>query len=348
MILSEFSYKDATGWQIDCLLLNHQNLVVGMNAVGKSKSVQAIGRAIRFIKGDIDSMQGDFICTLLLENSYKLEYSFEISGGVVVAEILRRNNELLINRELYSAKMYGGTISPPASKLVIQVRRDTMLYPEIEEIIKWAEHTSIFVFSNITTSPNSLSPYTISNEPLLPVMYSSLKDEQRRQLLQYLQEMDYAVDRIEPFERENGSKTLLIHENGIDNMMTPFDLSNGMFRVFCVLLFMIYSSTLSDARCMIVDDLGEGLDYMRSTRLGKLMFDYCRKNGIQLIVTSNDSFLMDTISLEYWNILRRTGSRVSSLNCKKDPELFEKFARTGLSNFDMLSSNFVVNHKGNE
>ena len=97
MILSEFSYKDATGWQIDRLLLNHQNLVVGMNAVGKSKSVQAIGHTIRFIKGDIDSMQGDFICTLLLENSYKLEYSFEISGGVVVAEILRRNNELLIN-----------------------------------------------------------------------------------------------------------------------------------------------------------------------------------------------------------------------------------------------------------
>jgi len=114
--------------------------------------------------------------------------------------------------------------------------------------------------------------------------------------------------------------------------------------VLCVLLYMIYSASLSDTRCLIVDDMGEGLDFKRSAKLGKTMFEYCNNNHIQLIVTSNDSFLMDTVDLEYWNILRREGNHVVSLSHKSHPSLFEGFSRTGLGNFDLLSSNFINNH----
>lgn len=347
MILSDFTYRQA-GWSLDGLSLNRLNLVVGMNAVGKSRTVAAIGRVVRFIRGEKDASPEDFCCTLLLENGRKLEYSFEVSGGNIQAEILRKDEIVLIRRERYSARMYGDTVSPPSNKLVIQVRRDTKLYPEIEEIIQWAEHTSVFIFSNITTSPNSLSPYAISTEPLLPVMFGKISVAQREMMLSYMRNLGYQIDRIDEYERDNGSKTLLIFETGIDAPMSPFDLSNGMFRVFCVLLYMIYSSTLANARCLIIDDMGEGLDYMRSTSLGKIMFEYCKKNNVQLIVTSNDSFLMDTIDLDYWNILRRRGMQVQSLNNRTHSVLFEKFARTGLNNFDLLSSNFIVNQTDNE
>ena len=347
MILSNFSYKQE-GWSLDGLSLNRLNLVVGMNAVGKSRTVAAIGRVVRFIKGETEAVSDDFSCSLLLENGGTLEYSFEVSGGVISAEILRKNGKALIRREQYSAQMYEETVSPPSNKLVIQVRRDTMQYPEIEEIIQWAEHTSVFIFSNITTSPNSLSPYAISTEPLLPVMYGRISAPQREQMLSYMQDMGYQIDRIDEYERDNGTKMLRIFESGVDVPLTPFDLSNGMFRVFCVLLYMIYSSTLSGARCMLIDDMGEGLDYMRSNKLGKIMFGYCRDNNVQLIVTSNDSFLMDTVGLEYWNILQRKGNTVNSLNSRTHLALFEKFARTGLSNFDLLSSNFIANHTKNE
>jgi len=347
MILSDFTYQQE-GWSLDGLPLGCLNLIVGMNAVGKSRTVAAIGRVVRFIRGETDAASEDFCCTLLLENGGKLEYSFEVSGGNIQAEILRKDGKVLIRRECYSAQMYGESVSPPPNKLVIQVRRDTMLYPEIEEIIQWAEHTSVFVFSNITTSPNSLSPYAISTEPLLPVMYGKISTVQRETMLSYMRDMGYQIDRIDEYERDNGSKMLRIFETGIDVPMSPFDLSNGMFRVFCVLLYMIYSSTLADARCLIIDDMGEGLDYMRSTKLGRIMFEYCKSNNVQLIVTSNDSFLMDTIALEYWHILRRKGKRVQSLNSQTHSALFEKFARTGLNNFDLLSSNFIINNTGNE
>lgn len=347
MILSEFTYKNASGWTLENLSLNHRNLVVGFNAVGKSRTVSAIGQVARFIRGEMDAT-GDFSCSLVLENGNRLEYSFEVVGGHVQAEILRKNGISLIQRERYSAKMYDDIVSPPESKLLIQIRRDTKLYPEIEEIIQWAEHTSLFVFSNITTAPNSLSPYTISDEPKIPVMYSKISSEQQGLLRQYMCDMGYKINNIKVLPLASGSKTLLIYEDGLKSPLLHVDLSNGMFRVFCVLLYMIYCSTLADARCLVIDDMGEGLDYMRSTKLGKIMFDYCDANHIQLIATSNDSFLMDAVNLQYWNILQRNGNHVRSINSTNSPELFEKFQRTGLSNFDILSSNFIANNATNE
>ena len=348
MILSQFTYNNDSGWRLEELALNHQNLIVGFNSVGKSRTVSAIGHVARFIKGDLDAA-GNFSCSLLLENGNRLEYSFEVAGGQVLAEVLRKNDTPLIQRERYTATMYGdNTVSPPESKLLIQVRRDTMKYPEIEEIIQWAEHTTLFVFSNITTDPNSLSPYAISDEPRLPVMFSKISENQRELLRNYMCDMGYKISKIEEYERSTGAKSLYIYESGIKVPLRPFDLSNGMFRVFCVLLYMIYNSTLSEARCLVIDDMGEGLDYMRSTKLGKIMYEYCEKNQIQLIATSNDSFLMDAVDLQHWNILQREGNRVYCINMSNSPALFEKFQRTGLSNFDILSSNFLVNNSSNE
>ena len=147
MILTDFSYKQASGWSLKELSLNHQNLIVGLNSVGKSRTVSAIGQVARFIRGEADANMDDIECSLILENGNRLEYSFEIKGGETQSEILRKDGQSLIMRERFSASMYNDNqVSPPAGKLLIQVRRDTQRYPEIEEIIRWAEHTSMFVF----------------------------------------------------------------------------------------------------------------------------------------------------------------------------------------------------------
>lgn len=342
MILTEFSYRESSGWHLEKLMLHQQNLIVGMNAVGKSRSLEALGNVIRFIKNDSEQVKKDFSCTLKLSNSHQIVYSFELTEGMIKSEYLEIDGEPKIERNSSKIEMYGESVNPPANKLLIQARRDTMRYPEIEEIILWAEHTSMFVFSNITASTRSLSPYMLSSEPLFPDMYDQIKNQQNI-LIDYIKTLGYQIDKIEVEENASGSKSLLIYENGVDKPMMYYDLSNGMFRVFCVLLYMIYSSTLAEARCLMIDDMGEGLDYRRSTKLGEIVFDYCKKNSIQLIVTSNDSFLMDAVALDLWNILQRTGNSVSTLNCQTHQDLFTKFARTGLSNFDILSSNFITN-----
>lgn len=55
MILSEFTYREASGWHVEKLKLNHQNLIVGLNSVGKSRTISAIGHVASFIKGDVDA-----------------------------------------------------------------------------------------------------------------------------------------------------------------------------------------------------------------------------------------------------------------------------------------------------
>ena len=343
MILTEFSYRESSGWQLEKLTLHHQNLIVGMNSVGKSRTLEALGNVIRFIKNDSELAKKDFSCVLRLSNSHQIEYAFELSDGLIKSESLLIDGQSKIVRNASTAEMYGESVNPPANKLLIQARRDTMRYPEIEEIILWAEHTSLYVFSNITASLKSLSPYMLSTEPLIPEMYEQIKDQQNV-LIEYIKELGYQIDKIEVVENASSGKWLLIYETGIEKPMEFYELSNGMFRVFSVLLYMIYSSTLKGARCLMIDDMGEGLDYQRSTKLGKIVFNYCKAKSTQLIVTSNDSFLLDTVDLDLWNILQRTGSVVTSLNSQTHQELFAKFARTGLSNYDILSSNFINNH----
>lgn len=344
MILSEFKYKESSGWNLDSISLNPLNLIVGLNAVGKSRTIMAIGNVVQFIKGEELVFDDDFSCSLRLTNGYELLYSYEVADGKIASEILQKDNEVLIRRKGASAVVYGKEINPPATKLVVQIHRDTKACPEIEEVIQWAEHTSIFVFSNITTSPHSLSPYAISNEPLLPLMYESIDDERRVVLKGYLKDLGYEIDRIEEFEKPNGVKTIRLYETGIDKPLSPFDLSNGMFRVFCALLYMIYSSTLSVARCLIVDDMGEGLDYSRSKKLSKIVFDYCEEHGIQLIVTSNDNFLMNAVDLKHWILLMREKELVTAVSERTHPDIFLKFKRKGLNNFDLFSSGFVYKY----
>ena len=88
MILSEFTYKQVSGWRLEELSLNHQNLIVGLNSVGKSRTVSALGQVARIIRGETDANMDDIECSLILENGNRLEYSFEIKGGEIHSEIL--------------------------------------------------------------------------------------------------------------------------------------------------------------------------------------------------------------------------------------------------------------------
>ena len=95
---------------------------------------------------------------------------------------------------------------------------------------------------------------------------------------------------------------------------------------------------------LLIDDMGEGLDYRRSIDLGKMIFEDCEKNALQLIASSNDAFLMDVVDIANWQVLRRNGSKVRTINQVTHPDLFRDFRMTGLSNFDFFSSDFIDSH----
>ena len=125
-------------------------------------------------------------------------------------------------------------------------------------------------------------------------------------------------------------------------MMSAF--STGLIRVIAILSYLLGMSARKESGLVMIDDLGEGLDYFRSTKLGNMICDYCRRKKIQLILTTNDSFLMNVIDIDNWIILQREGSVVSSVCAKTHPKMFNKFKKTGLSNYDLFKSTFVRNN----
>jgi hypothetical protein len=97
------------------------------------------------------------------------------------------------------------------------------------------------------------------------------------------------------------------------------------------------------AGVIIVDDLCEGMDYERASKLGKYIYDTLESKNIQFIATSNDSFLMNAVDVKYWNILHREGNKIHSYNVTNSKEKFDKFKKTVLNNFDLFSSDFLEN-----
>ena len=91
----------------------------------------------------------------------------------------------------------------------------------------------------------------------------------------------------------------------------------------------------------IIDDIGEGLDFERSTKLIELLISKAEKNpNMQLLMSTNDSFVMNSVDLKYWQIIDRVGCQVNYYNYSNSPKTFEDYKLTGLNHFDFFASGF--------
>ena len=83
-----------------------------------------------------------------------------------------------------------------------------------------------------------------------------------------------------------------------------------------------------------------GLDFSRAKHLVNLLVKRAQSSGIQLIMSTNDSFIMNTVDIENWAVLHRDGNKISLYNYENSKEIFEDFKFTGLNNFDFYASEF--------
>lgn len=63
---------------------------------------------------------------------------------------------------------------------------------------------------------------------------------------------------------------------------------------------------------------------------------------IQLIMTSNHNFIMNAIPIEYWIIPQPQAGSIVHLNYRNSKKLFDDFELTGLGNFDLLTSDYLL------
>jgi len=357
MRIKKISYTDYN-WELENLQLGKVNLIVGRNAVGKTRTLQTIDLLVKMLTQKRDLNWGAK-WSILFENNKGEEISYEFSTSYqkeiqgVTFEKMLLNGELVLSRgrgfhyrEKVKIRNYLNNgkyeyVHPPINKLAVHTNRDVKKYPFLENIANWAEQSYGFKFGNI-------SPYSLLNQQEydlltavedIPDLFRALTPIDKKEIIADFNSLGYNITNIFLQKREV-SPIMFVKEEGIKKAIPHFALSQGMFRSLAVIVYLQYLISRKKPATIVIDDLCEGLDYERATKLGKLLFNKALSNDIQLIATSNDSFLMEVVDLEYWNVLVRDGKKVRGINAKSDPELFEDFKFTGLSNFDFFSSNY--------
>lgn len=348
MRLTGFNYQE-NGWILaDTVEFGECNLLVGKNAVGKSRTLQAIARVLALLAQksvfyEYEEIESSIV---LKDNDLIYQYHFAFSRKSVVCESLMVNEKTIIDRNEETASISGELVNPPVNKLILQTRRDVDLYPEIERIVTWAERMCSFSFIELGdfefSTPKSLSfRYENAFVKDLYSMMSSFDEVSKNEIVRLLNEVGYPVTEL--LVRKE-FKAVFVTEKEVHHQLTCSVLSKGMYRTLYVLTSLVYYAGFENPGLLLIDDLCEGLDYDRSIKLGKIVFEYCKKHFVQLIASSNDSFLMDIVDIDNWNILTREGSSVKVVNKLSNPDLFERFKMTGLNNFDFFSSDFIARH----
>lgn len=347
MILSSFKYK-VDKWELNKISPIHNScLIVGRNSVGKSRTINAIQNVVAFVMMKEVYINSYTFSTELefVGDNTEVKYAFSVNDGVLEKELLEINNNVIIKRTAKIAKFNGENIAPPKNKLIIQVRRDNKQYPEIEKLIGWFEGVVWVSYSNI--NPSMILTMSRSANPLaFSALVESMDERGKKNVIKSARALDYNVSDISLFKENDGFKCVRIKEKGISESILEWQLSNGMLRTLYLLCFVEYikKSLSPKPSLLLIDDMSEGLDYHRSVELGKMIFDNCEKYGLQIIASSNDAFLMDAISISNWQILLRKASKVDVINQYNNEDLFAKFRMTGLSNFDLFSSDFINNY----
>jgi AAA15 family ATPase/GTPase len=351
MRLLELSYQDEN-WELQNLRFDSVNLIVGKNAVGKSRTLNTIDLLNNILKQS-SFPNSNSSWKIIFENSKKelIVYQFTTNKNTqsIDYESIIINKELFLERKNNLAKIKSAntaswtTINPPKDKLVLHIRRDIIDYPYLEEIIAWAENSYGFKFGSITPDKKILGEENkhfwtlLTNNLTLPDMLNAIN---QTTIIEDLNKISYFIEKINVLKREI-SFEILIKEKNINNLIPYYHLSQGLFRTLYVLVYFEFLITQKQPVTIVIDDLCEGLDYERATKLGELLFEKCLNTNVQLIATSNDSFLMDVVDLKYWNVLQRKGKIVTAINNQNHADLFKKFKFTGLSNFDFFASDFI-------
>jgi AAA15 family ATPase/GTPase len=134
---------------------------------------------------------------------------------------------------------------------------------------------------------------------------------------------------------------LYVNEKNSNANILQNQMSQGMVRALSLVIQTTYNAFKDLPTTILIDDIGEGLDFDRSSSVIKLILRIADKGKCQLIMSTNDRYVMNNISLKHWQVIQRTGGECKAFNCHNSGEIFEKFAYTGLNNFDFLAMDFI-------
>lgn len=375
MKLVSLKYSENVGhdreWILNELTLGDKNLIVGRNSAGKSRTLFVLASLSRALSTS----------NYVLPRSCKYQskwinsagsfysYEYEVEESSITLERLTIDNIVYIDRNetgfgtIFYEKVNGGThlqFQSPDTEFVLAKRRDVLQHSFVEPIHLWASELRHFFFGS-AFGKEQLAIFVPHMPPIderdsnqvVALFRNAVRDfgdpflnsvlEDMRQLGYNLHsiELGFPVS-VDPLIVPPGLNCIRVLENGVRGHVDQLTMSQGMYRVLALLVNINYLLLKRASTCVIIDDIGEGLDFERSCKLIDLLRHKAEASNVQIIMSTNDRFVMNEVPLSEWTVLHRVGSEVHVSNYHNSKEKFDEFRFTGLSNFSFFEMDYLA------
>lgn len=364
-------------WRLDGLSFGEANLIVGKNASGKSRVLNIVSALAKCLAGiNALPLSGNYDIEFILDGKI-ISYQLKYENQQVVEERFSIEGRVLLDRgiggegHIWAEAIDGGKeirFQTPTSELAAVARRDTIQHKFLEPLYSWGSSLRHYYFGTSMGKGNFAILGEKGNGKIdewdpnaVVALYRQAEKEFpgdfSQTLVRDMQHLNYDVEdvgvgplisiRIKsnlPGELVG----LYIKEKDLPAVTDQFSMSQGMFRALSLLIQVNYSQMTGKSTCILIDDIGEGLDFDRSCRLIDLVRERTKASNIQLILSTNDRFVMNRVPLEEWSVLQREANHVRVMNYGNSKQIFEEFKFMGLSNFSFLEMDFASGSQAEE
>jgi energy-coupling factor transporter ATP-binding protein EcfA2 len=358
--------NDPREWVLEPLELQQINLIVGRNASGKSRALNVTNALANFLSGRSTALpfSGEFDVLFRRERE-QWRYILKYEDTLVVRESLTREGELLLDRQdngegrIFSEELKTMMrFQTPQTAVAAFARQDAIQHGFLKYLKEWSDGVFYYPFGKdlgqgaLTVIVPGAPPVN-AHDPAQTsgVFRAGIKefgDAYSSEIVADMRAVGYrinTIDLIDPTTVQVAGPVsvqyLAVQEENLKGLTEQIDMSQGMFRALSILIHLNYGLFSKKAGCVIIDDIGEGLDFARSDALIKTVVHKAEQTKMQLIMSSNDRFVMNSVPLHYWTVLDREGPVVHVFNESNSREKFESFKFTGLNNFDFLATDFI-------
>jgi energy-coupling factor transporter ATP-binding protein EcfA2 len=376
MRLESLSYAEFEGqnqeWRLDGITLGPTNLLVGKNAAGKTRIINVIANLARHLAGlhgptisghyevNFDNLGKKLSYRLRCAESKVLEERFTVDGNVLL-DRSKANGEGTILAEQIENGIHIKFQTPP-TELAVVARRDAIQHSFLEPLYEWGSQMRQFYFgSNMRKDrfamfvPKGGAVFDDRDPNAVVALFKKADKELGSSFLESvisnMASLGYSLNSInvgEPVSiRVIGDmpvdlQCLRVNEQDLPGVTDQQSMSQGMFRALSIIIQINYFHVKGLVNCILIDDIGEGLDFDRSCRLIEMLRAKAQEWSVQLIMSTNDRFVMNKVPLEEWSLIQRQGAKVTVRNYDNSRAAFEEFKFTGLNNFDFFATDFLT------
>lgn len=377
MIIKGFKYTRYPGrpreWKVvgkdgglneDYAYFDNLNLLIGKNAAGKSRTLEAIKEISKLISGrqlvkdtKYHTQHYDF---LFKENEEMYRYVLSFVEKEITEEQLYINDVLVLDRADTFIVRLGEKVNMSGKfdneELLVNKKNGEEYY--FQKLVYWAWSLREFMFADQAEKNRYIEDLNKIPEEhwrtdnlgiVIPIFYHARKRYGQKfedEILECMNELGYKLSDID-IKKNSRGYCINVEEDG-KYQVSQQEMSQGMFRALALFVILISARWSKLSVCILVDDIGEGLDHERSKGFVDLVIKKTFNTEIQYFMSTNDRYIMNQIHLKYWSVIERQGSKSVVYNTANSKSVFDDFKFTGLNNFDFFTTDFYRDGFGDE